>query len=686
MANIITNPPGNQSIVVGDLLPASGNTSQSLGTSGAIWNGVFGSLTAASLYNGSANTVVFVSQMAGTDIGAKINAADAAIGSSNAGTIVLDVSGSMTTNVTISEFHDMLGANQTCQVVMTNGSYITLNGNNHLQNFTLVSDDTTQVNGQIRATDVDVLTLNDLIFEGGGWNILFDGCSGVIIRDCLFGNITASTAWCILLDDCSNVLMERCYASAFTNTTGAFAGIFSLVSCSYCDIIACEINGVDNSYNANGGGALSISGSNYINIIGGNYSNNPNLDGIVLQAVSGSITPTSNINIVGVHADNNGQEGGNTISMDNATVAITTDVATVTVSNAFSAGQWVTFIGLAVNTFLNGNSYQIASAGSSAFTFDISHANQSATSETAGTANASYYNNGSGLDAFQARYVRVSNCHFEGNGANGKLSGIYVWSAWEVHFSNCYIAAGGINGIEIIGAQNCSVTDCTILGNQKEGIRVGFQGFPSTSHATCNTSGTTVSSIGTNTGTGQVGGWGDEMWININGTFYVISGNDSATELTLQGSGAGTQTGVYWVVPSFVYITGCQITENGAGLGGDSYQIGLHVQDLCYCQTTNTTFNDPSTSPVQKYGVVIDSGAICNIYWPNFYPGGNQTQNILDNSGKNIICVGTTAAPTTNSYPLTSGSVGFFINQGATSQSTVLYVSQGNSISAITVP
>ena len=117
MANIVTNPTANQTISAYDLLPASGNTSQSLGTSGAIWNGVFGSLTAASLYNGSQNTIVFVSQMAGSDIGAKINAADAAIGSTNAGTIVLDVSGTMTTNVTISEYHDLVGVNQTFQPI-----------------------------------------------------------------------------------------------------------------------------------------------------------------------------------------------------------------------------------------------------------------------------------------------------------------------------------------------------------------------------------------------------------------------------------------------------------------------------------------------------------------------------------------------------------------------------------------
>jgi len=77
MANVVTNPTADQTISLHNLLPASGNSSQSLGTSGAAWNAALGTVSVKSLEN-----VLYVDQFTGTgnnDVGDKINAAYASL-------------------------------------------------------------------------------------------------------------------------------------------------------------------------------------------------------------------------------------------------------------------------------------------------------------------------------------------------------------------------------------------------------------------------------------------------------------------------------------------------------------------------------------------------------------------------------------------------------------------------------
>jgi hypothetical protein len=51
MANIVTNPSANQQILDYDLIPATGNTTQSLGDSTALWDAALGSATSGALNN-----------------------------------------------------------------------------------------------------------------------------------------------------------------------------------------------------------------------------------------------------------------------------------------------------------------------------------------------------------------------------------------------------------------------------------------------------------------------------------------------------------------------------------------------------------------------------------------------------------------------------------------------------------
>jgi hypothetical protein len=74
---VVKNPTGNQTITTNSLLPASANTTQSLGLSGSRWAASLGTTDAMSL-----NGVLNATDFPGADIGAQVNNAVAALGTS----------------------------------------------------------------------------------------------------------------------------------------------------------------------------------------------------------------------------------------------------------------------------------------------------------------------------------------------------------------------------------------------------------------------------------------------------------------------------------------------------------------------------------------------------------------------------------------------------------------------------
>jgi hypothetical protein len=90
MANVVTNPTADQSIGAHNLLPASGNTTQSLGLSTARWNASLGTSDIKSM-NGILNAIDFP----GSDIGAQVNAAIAALTATGSGGTVFIPAGTI---------------------------------------------------------------------------------------------------------------------------------------------------------------------------------------------------------------------------------------------------------------------------------------------------------------------------------------------------------------------------------------------------------------------------------------------------------------------------------------------------------------------------------------------------------------------------------------------------------------
>jgi Chaperone of endosialidase len=110
MANVVTNPSSDQTIQSHNLLPASGNTTQSLGSASATWNAAFGQVSVESVsaqnaafgqvsvesvsaqsVNGILNALEYDTANLGVDIGAQVMAAITALlsASPNGGTILI---------------------------------------------------------------------------------------------------------------------------------------------------------------------------------------------------------------------------------------------------------------------------------------------------------------------------------------------------------------------------------------------------------------------------------------------------------------------------------------------------------------------------------------------------------------------------------------------------------------------
>ena len=75
MANVVTNPTADQTIQSFNLLPASGNTTQSLGTSSAPWEASLDSADIQTAVIQNLNSVLNAADFMGSDIGAQVNAA-----------------------------------------------------------------------------------------------------------------------------------------------------------------------------------------------------------------------------------------------------------------------------------------------------------------------------------------------------------------------------------------------------------------------------------------------------------------------------------------------------------------------------------------------------------------------------------------------------------------------------------
>jgi hypothetical protein len=298
-----------------------------------------------------------------------------------------------------------------------------------------------------------------------------------------------------------------------------------------------------------------------------------------------------------------------------------------------------------------------------------------------GLNSSSNYGTGDGFDLFNSAYVHLANCvayeNGQASGASGdtnRHNGCDIDGCSEVTITNCRFEISGLVGIDIYQSQQIKVIGSSVVGSWSQGIYVAANA------GTCNTSGNSVT---WESGAEPFGlGLQVNSDININGTNYKIQSVNSGTSITLT-TNAGTHTGVSWYIASeYVQIIGGSVVNSGSG-GVSNSQYGIDVEGHSTVWITGTDIGCTEASGTQSqiYGVYTAANGQVQITNSNFYNNGSAPIN--DNSG--LITLITTSM-TTPTLSLAHGSVGFCVNQGATSASTVLYVAYNNVWSAVSVP
>ena len=259
--------------------------------------------------------IVYADQFPGSDLGAKIQAADAALGAS-VGQIWVAVSGNIFESpVTLSSNHDLICVGDQTTLTMSSATaYISQGSNTRVRNCTFYSAQS-GMTGEIQASSVNNVEASNLTFTGtssgsGGTDIYYSNVNYFRIENTRHTSLApGKIAISINSSSFGKLIGVRVEPMILPSTSAYNGGLIGLISSSNIDVIDGVVDGVDGSY-TDGWGGLGLDGSININIVGGQYANNIDMDGIVLEGTAAGMAPTSDVTITGVVATGNGNNCG----------------------------------------------------------------------------------------------------------------------------------------------------------------------------------------------------------------------------------------------------------------------------------------------------------------------------------------------------------------------------------------
>jgi hypothetical protein len=292
MANIVTNPTADQTIQSFNLLPAAGNTSQSLGTASAPWDAAVGTV----------NTIIlYANNFPGATLGAQIAAACTAAGG-NPAVVKISASGSITAAVTIPSNIDLVGEALDIKVTLSATGSIILSGNCAIRNLTLVNSTTTT--NSVYASSASEITVENVVFQGGNFGVYFTGCSDFRVLNPVF-NTTPPAGACFYFSSGGPATVVNPRVEPIVIASGGLTtqGLIYLTKMSGVSIVNPQIINVDCS-NIGGAGAVRFTGCSNCSLTGGVIEGCLNCDGVLTE--NGS----SYINISNVISNSNSSTKG----------------------------------------------------------------------------------------------------------------------------------------------------------------------------------------------------------------------------------------------------------------------------------------------------------------------------------------------------------------------------------------
>jgi Right handed beta helix region len=250
------------------------------------------------------------------DLGARIVAADAALGSRQ-GEIRVTNSGTVSEGeVSLALWHDLI-CNDGVTIFLNAGSYLYQNSHTRIKNC-IISATSTPILGEVQSVNTEYVELDSVTFVGGGNLVYWSGVKNFHISDnhvasiTAFDPITKTASVGYFLLGCSHGEIDNLVVSGFLFPAGLnLTGVLELVLSHHITVNNPTISGVDASYVYDGAGAIVMQGSGHIVINGGVITGNANMDGVLSQSYQNNVR-SSHLTITGLYSSYNGGVGRNT--------------------------------------------------------------------------------------------------------------------------------------------------------------------------------------------------------------------------------------------------------------------------------------------------------------------------------------------------------------------------------------
>ncbi len=291
---------------LGSGIPAVSLLNSNVGEKGVIHGGVKLSVAGESSSQGR---IILADQQPGSDLGAKIEAANAALGSER-GEIRVTKSGQISTRLVLSQNHDLVcDGDRTTLTLSDSKASIVQQNNTTVRGCTLSSNQTAPpVGGEIFSQGTSNVHVENVTFIGGGYHIHYATVSNFSIKNTHHVSITAEGASPILVSSSVHGQIVSPRIDGFTVPAGKFQiRLIALNKSNFVDISDPVVRDVDASA-VDGCGGVTFTSSTNSALRGGEISGLKNCDGVLTE--SGALAPTSDIEITGTTSGGHNHEAG----------------------------------------------------------------------------------------------------------------------------------------------------------------------------------------------------------------------------------------------------------------------------------------------------------------------------------------------------------------------------------------
>jgi Right handed beta helix region len=247
----------------------------------------------------SPRTIIFIDEQSGSDVGAKIIAADKLLGS-KAGEIRVTNSGEILGPVVLSQNHALVCVGGQTKIKMSTASAaITQQSNTQVRGCTLISSQVSMpaTGAELFSQGTSNVQVGDVTFIGGGYHIQYDAVANFTITQTRHVSITApDTSPILIVSSSHGQIISPRIEGYITPVSQSGVRLIGIKQSQFIDVENPFIQNVDAS-TVPGCGGVSFTASSHSSVEGGVISGLNNCDGVLTESTG--IEASSDISISG---------------------------------------------------------------------------------------------------------------------------------------------------------------------------------------------------------------------------------------------------------------------------------------------------------------------------------------------------------------------------------------------------